>query len=38
MANAAREVKVEYNKLLKELDKISKATEFVDVKTVGRAF
>jgi len=38
MASAAREVKVEYNKLLKELDKISKATEFVDVKTVGRAF
>ena len=36
MASSAREVKVEYNNLMKELAKINKATEFVNVKDLKR--
>ena len=36
MASSAREVKVEYNNLLRELAKIDKAKEFVNVKDLKR--
>ena len=38
MANQAKEVKDEFNKLKQELARLNKAKEFVDVKTLGRAF
>ena len=38
MANKAKEVKDEFNKLKMELSKLDKAKAYVDVKTLGRAY
>jgi len=38
MASKAKEVKDEFNKLKMELKKLVKATEYVDVNTLGRAY
>ena len=38
MANKAKEVKDEFNKLKMELTKLDKAKAYVDVKTLGRAY
>ena len=38
MASKAKEVKDEFNRLKSELSKLEKAKEYVDVKTLGRAY
>ena len=38
MSTKAKEVKDEFNKLKTELSKLDKAKEYVDVKTLGRAY
>jgi hypothetical protein len=38
MASQAKEVKDEFNKMKMELSKLAKATEYIDVNTLGRAY
>ena len=38
MSSQAKEVKDEFNKMKMELSKLQKATEYIDVKTLGRAY